>query len=110
MNAVQKVLRSYEHIDPALIGNDQACARQRSRSPQQHRDEGRALEHSTSPATPQLRQMLTHQGTRASRITSSESADGSLALVIRRSLMGTPPPFVVDATTCRCVATASRQL
>ncbi|MFN7980545.1 MAG: citramalate synthase [Vicinamibacterales bacterium] len=67
VNAVQKVLRSYEHIDPALIGNARQCARQRSRGPQQHRDEGartRLRHHQQhAAATPDAD---AHQGTRAS--------------------------------------------
>ena len=57
----------------------------------------RELGFDVTNATPQLREMLTrikdleHQGYEF------ESADGSLALVIRRALTDTPPPFVVDA-------------
>ena len=40
VNAVQKVARSFEHIDPALRGQPAARAGQRPGRPEQHRDEG----------------------------------------------------------------------
>jgi 2-isopropylmalate synthase len=39
VNAVQKVIRSYEHIDPALIGNTRHVLIS-DLAAQQHRDEG----------------------------------------------------------------------
>ena len=87
VNAVQKVIRSYEHIDPGARRQRAARADQRSRRAQQHRHEGARARASTSPTdTPQLREMLArikeleHQGYEF------EAADGSLALLIRRAL------------------------
>ena len=87
VNAVQKVLRSYEHIDPALGRQQPARADQRSRRPQQHRDEGararlrRRQRHAAAAATCwRAIKELEHRGYEF------EAADGSLALLIRRAL------------------------
>ena len=99
VNAVQKVLRSYEHIDPALIGNARHVLVSDLAGRSNIVMKARELGFDITNNTPQLRTMLArikeleHQGYEF------ESADGSLALVIRRSIMQTPPPFVVDAYT-----------
>jgi 2-isopropylmalate synthase len=97
VNAVQKVIRSYEHIDPALVGNTRhvliSDLAGRSNIVMKARELGFDLSHET----PQLRQMLgrikdlEHQGYEF------EAADGSLALLIRRALAETARPFVVEA-------------
>jgi 2-isopropylmalate synthase len=97
VNAVQKVIRSYEHIDPALVGNTRhvliSDLAGRSNIVMKAQELGFDVSHST----PELRSMLArikeleHQGYEF------ESADGSLALLIRRALTKAPPPFVVDA-------------
>jgi 2-isopropylmalate synthase len=97
VNAVQKVIRSYEHIDPALIGNSRHVLISDLAGRSNIVMKARELGFDVSNSTPQLREMLSrikaleHQGFEF------ESADGSLALLIRRSLTDTPPPFVVDA-------------
>ena len=99
VNAVQKVLRSYEHIDPALVGNARHVLVSDLAGRSNIVMKARELGFDITNDTPQLRQMvarikeLEHQGFEF------ESADGSLALVIRRALTETPPPFVVDAYT-----------
>ena len=97
VNAVQKVIRSYEHIDPALVGNTRhvliSDLAGRSNIVMKARELGFLLTHQT----PELRDMLNqikdleHQGFEF------EAADGSLALLIRRVLTKSAPPFVVDA-------------
>src|SRR5204863_1799528 len=83
VNAVQKVIRSYEHIDPALIGNSRhvliSDLAGRSNIVMKARELGFDLTH----ATPQLREMLArikeleHQGYEVA------AAAGSLAILIR---------------------------
>jgi 2-isopropylmalate synthase len=97
VNAVQKVIRSYEHIDPALVGNSRhvliSDLAGRSNIVMKARELGFEVTHQT----PQLRDMLDriklleHQGYEF------EAADGSLALLIRRVLTKSDPPFIVDA-------------
>jgi 2-isopropylmalate synthase len=97
VNAVQKVIRSYEHIDPALIGNTRHVLISDLAGRSNIVMKARELGFDVSNTTPQLREMLSeikaleHQGYEF------ESADGSLALLIRRALTSAPKPFVVDA-------------
>ncbi len=114
VNAVQKVIRSYEHIDPALVGNARHVLISDLAGRSNIVMKARELGFDVSNATPQLRDMLTrikeleHQGYEF------EAADGSLALLLRRVLTEAPPPFVVEAyhvsmrrdgTTSVCEAT-----
>jgi 2-isopropylmalate synthase len=97
VNAVQKVIRSYEHIDPALVGNTRHVLISDLAGRSNIVMKARELGFDVSNQTPELRDMLNrikaleHQGYEF------ESADGSLALLIRKALTHTPPPFVVDA-------------
>ena len=97
VNAVQKVIRSYEHIDPALIGNARHVLVSDLAGRSNIVMKARELGFDITNSTPQLREILTrikdleHQGYEF------ESADGSLALVIRRAMTNAPPPFSVDA-------------
>jgi 2-isopropylmalate synthase len=97
VNAVQKVIRSYEHIDPALVGNTRHVLISDLAGRSNIVMKARELGFDVTNSTPQLREMLTrikdleHQGYEF------EAADGSLALLVRRALTHDPPPFVVDA-------------
>jgi 2-isopropylmalate synthase len=97
VNAVQKVIRSYEHIDPAMIGNSRHVLISDLAGRSNIVMKARELGFDITNQTPELREMLNrikdleHQGYEF------ESADGSLALLIRKALTHDPPPFVVDA-------------
>jgi 2-isopropylmalate synthase len=97
VNAVQKVIRSYEHIDPSLVGNRRHVLISDLAGRSNIVMKARELGFDVTNQTPELRDMLNrikeleHQGYEF------ESADGSLALLLRKSLTKTPPPFVVDA-------------
>jgi 2-isopropylmalate synthase len=97
VNAVQKALTSYEHIDPALIGNTRHVLISDLAGRSNIVMKARELGIEITNETPELREMLDrikaleHQGYEF------ESADGSLALLIRRVLIRTGPSFVVDA-------------
>jgi 2-isopropylmalate synthase len=97
VNAVQKVIRSYEHIDPSVIGNARHILVSDLAGRSNIVMKARELGFDITNTTPRLREMLTrikeleHQGYEF------ESADGSLALVIRRTMMDAPAPFEVDA-------------
>src|SRR4029450_9914837 len=86
VNAVQKVLRSYEHIDPARVGNTRHVLISDLAGRSNIVMKARELGFELSSQTPQLRDMLDrikaleHQGYEF------EAADGSLALLIRRVL------------------------
>jgi 2-isopropylmalate synthase len=114
VNAVQKVIRSYEHIDPAMVGNARHVLISDLAGRSNIVLKAREFGFDVTNQTPQLREMLDrikaleHQGYEF------EAADGSLALLIRRSLTGAPPPFTVegyhvsmrrDGQTSACEAT-----
>ncbi len=108
MNAVQKVIRSYEHIDPALIGNTRHVLISDLAGRSNIVMKARELGFDITNSTPQLREMLTrikdleHQGYEF------ESADGSLALLIRRATdADSRRPSSSTPITCRCGATAT---
>ena len=97
VNAVQKVIRSYEHIDPALVGNARHVLISDLAGRSNIVMKARELGFDITNDTPQLREMLArikaleHQGYEF------ESADGSLALLIRRAMSDDAAPFTVDA-------------
>jgi 2-isopropylmalate synthase len=97
VNAVQKVLSSYEHIDPSCVGNRRHVLISDLAGRSNIVMKARELGFDITNQTPELRDILArikdleHQGYEF------EAADGSLALLIRRLLLKTPPPFVVDA-------------
>ncbi len=96
VNAVQKVIRSYEHIDPSKVGNARHVLISDLAGRSNIVMKARELGFDVSSSTPQLKEMLArikeleHQGYEF------EAADGSLALLIRRVLTQSPPPFVLD--------------
>ncbi len=99
VNAVQKVIRSYEHIDPSLIGNTRHILVSDLAGRSNIVMKARELGFEISNSTPQLRTMLTHIKDLEHQGFEFESADGSLALVIRQAMSDVTPPFVVDAYT-----------
>ncbi len=97
VNAVQKVLRSYEHIDPALVGNTRhvlvSDLSGRSNIVMKARELGFPLDNDT----PELKAILQRVKTLEHQGYEFEAADGSLALLIARVMKPAPPPFTVDA-------------
>jgi 2-isopropylmalate synthase len=97
VNAVQKVIRSYEHIDPALVGNSRHVLISDLAGRSNIVMKARELGFDVTNGTPQVREMLAlikeleHQGYEF------EAADGSLALLIRQALATPIRPFVVEA-------------
>lgn len=97
VNAVQKVISSYEHIDPSRVGNSRHVLISDLAGRSNIVMKARELGFDVSNDTPQLREMLARIKDLEHRGFEFEAADGSLALLIRRVLTDTPPPFVVDA-------------
>src|SRR5471032_2175386 len=97
VNAVSKVLSSYEHIDPASVGNTRhvliSDLAGRSNIVMKARELGFDLTNDTAHLKAMLARIkeLEHKGYEF------EAADGSLKLLIRRVLTNAPPPFSVDA-------------
>jgi 2-isopropylmalate synthase len=97
VNAVQKVIRSYEHIDPTLVGNSRHVLISDLAGRSNIVMKARELGFDVTNATPELREMLNRIKTLEHQGYEFEAADGSLALLIRKTLTHTQPPFVVDA-------------
>jgi 2-isopropylmalate synthase len=97
VNAVQKVLSSYEHIDPGSVGNARhvlvSDLAGRGNIVMKAKELGFDLANDTAHLKTMLATIkdLEHKGYEF------EAADGSLTLLIRRVLTGAPPPFTVDA-------------
>ena len=97
VNAVQKVLRSYEHIDPTLIGNIRHVLISDLAGRSNIVMKARELGFDVTNDTPQLKAILRRIKELEHEGYEFEAADGSLALLIRRVLTQEPLPFVVDA-------------
>jgi 2-isopropylmalate synthase len=97
VNAVQKLLRSYEHIDPALVGNSRQVLISELAGRSNIIMKARELGFDVSKDTPELGAMLKRVKALEHEGYEFEAADGSLALLIRRSLRDEPTPFHVDA-------------
>ena len=97
VNAVQKVLHSYEHIDPALIGNTRhvLISDLAGRSNIVMKARASRLVDTCSTTTP--RDMLACIKNLEHHGYEFEAADGSLALLIRQALATRVHPFVVEA-------------
>src|SRR4051794_23091810 len=97
VNAVQKVSQSYEHINPALVGNTRRVLISDLAGRSNIVLKAEELGFKISQDTPELKSILAkikaleHQGYEY------EAAEGSLALVIRKILKHQEPPFVVKA-------------
>jgi len=96
VNAIQKVVRSYEHVDPACVGNIRRVLVSdlagRSNIVMKARELGFKMENDTPELKAILAQIkkLEHEGFEF------EAAEGSLALVIRKILKHEKPPFSIE--------------
>src|SRR5437660_2914357 len=97
VNAVQKVTQSYEHIDPALVGNTRRVLVSDLAGRSNIVLKAQELGFKINNETPELKAILAkikeleHEGYEF------EAAEGSLALLIRKILKHQDPPFLVDA-------------
>jgi 2-isopropylmalate synthase len=97
VNAVQKLLRSYEHVDPALVGNRRQVLMSELAGRSNIILKARELGFDVSRDTPELGAMLKRVKALEHEGYEFEAADGSLALLIRRTLKEEPTPFHIDA-------------
>ena len=95
VNAVQKVARSFEHIDPALVGNRRRILVSdlagRSNIVMKAQELGIQL----SNDTPEIKKILSRIKELEHRGFEFEAAEASLALLIRKCLKEEPAPFEV---------------
>jgi 2-isopropylmalate synthase len=97
VNAVQKIVNSYEHIDPAAVGNSRnvliSDLAGRSNIVLKARDLGIKLENDA----PELREILARVKALEHQGYEFEAAGGSLAVLIRKTLRHEALPFEVNA-------------
>jgi 2-isopropylmalate synthase len=97
VNAIQKVVHSYEHIDPAMVGNRRTVLISDLAGRSNIVLKAQELGFTVSNDTPELKPILNrikeleHQGYEF------EAAEGSLALLIQKILQHQQTPFMVDA-------------
>jgi len=95
VNAVQKLFSTYEHIDPAAVGNTRNVLMSdlagRSNVVMKARELGIKLDNDT----PELREILARVKALEHQGYEFEAAGGSLALLIRKTLDHRAPPFEV---------------
>ena len=96
VNAVQKVLNSYEHADPASVGNTRHVLVSDLAGRSNILMKARELGFDLSGDTPKLKTLLTRIKELEHRGYEFEAADGSLMVLIRRVLLNERPPFTVD--------------
>ncbi len=96
VNAVQKVVRSYEHIDPTVIGNSRRVLISdlagRSNIVMKAHELGFKIESDT----PELKDILSRIKSLEHEGYEFEAAEASLALVIRKILKHEEPPFKIE--------------
>jgi 2-isopropylmalate synthase len=97
VNAVQKLVSSYEHIDPALVGNSRHVLMSELAGRSNVILKARELGFDVSKETPELNAMLRRVKQLEHEGYEFEAADGSLALLIRRALGHEANPFSIDA-------------
>jgi 2-isopropylmalate synthase len=97
VNAVQKVLSSYEHVEPSSVGNTRHVLISDLAGRSNIVMKARELGFDLSNETPHLKTMLARIKDLEHRGYEFEAADGSLTLLIRRVLANAAPPFTVDA-------------
>jgi 2-isopropylmalate synthase len=97
VNAVQKVIHSYEHVDPELVGNTRRILISdlagRSNIVMKARELGYAIDNNT----PELKTILNRVKELEHEGYEFEAAEGSMALLIRKALRHEQAPFKVDA-------------
>jgi 2-isopropylmalate synthase len=97
VNAVAKVLSSYEHVDPGSVGNTRHVLISDLAGRSNIIMKARELGFDLSSDTAHLKTMLAAIKDLEHKGYEFEAADGSLTLLIRRVLSKTPRPFTVDA-------------
>ncbi len=97
VNAVQKVSQSYEHINPALVGNTRRVLISDLAGRSNIVLKAEELGFKLTNDTPELKSILVKIKEREHQGYEYEAAEGSLALLIRKILKHQEPPFLVQA-------------
>ncbi len=97
VNAVQKLASSYEHIDPAKVGNRRHVLVSDLAGRSNIVLKAQELGFKVNNDTPELRTILTRIKELEHKGFEFEAAEGSLALLIRKLLKHKEAPFTVEA-------------
>jgi 2-isopropylmalate synthase len=97
VNAVQKIAHSFEHIDPASVGNTRRVLVSDLAGRSNIVMKARELGFDINNDTPELKAILARIKELEHRGYEFEAAEGSLALLIHRILRHNEPPFRVEA-------------
>src|SRR5438105_3218476 len=97
VNAVQKLARSYEHVEPALVGNKRTVLISDLAGKSNIVLKAQELGFKIHNDTPELKTILARIKEREHQGYEYEAAEGSLALLIRKILKHEEAPFTVSA-------------
>jgi 2-isopropylmalate synthase len=97
VNAVQKLVRTYEHVDPAVVGNSRHVLISELAGRSNIIMKAREIGLDITKETPQLNAMLKRIKALEHEGFEFEAADGSLELLLRRTLRQDAAPFDVEA-------------
>ena len=97
VNAVQKVIHSYEHVDPAFVGNTRRILISDLAGRSNIVLKARELGYDIQNETPELKTILARIKELEFQGYEFEAAEGSLALLIRKAIRHEHAPFKVDA-------------
>src|SRR5437867_3248034 len=96
VNAVQKLARSYEHVDPASVGNARRVLISDLAGRSNIVMKAHELGFQIDNETPELKEILSRIKKLEHEGFEFEAAEGSLALLIRKILKHEEPPFKVE--------------
>src|SRR5437867_5766653 len=96
VNAVQKLARSYEHVDPSLVGNTRTVLISDLAGKSNIVLKAQELGFKIANDTPELKEILSRIKKLEHEGFEFEAAEGSLALLIRKILKHEEPPFKVE--------------
>ncbi len=97
VNAIQKVIHSYEHVNPELVGNSRRILISDLAGRSNIVMKAQELGFKITNETPELKGILTRIKELEHEGYEFEAAEGSLALLIRKTLKHEHAPFKVDA-------------
>ncbi len=96
VNAVQKLARSYEHVDPGSVGNVRRVLMSDLAGRSNIVMKAHELGFKLDSDTPELKEILARIKKMEHEGYEFEAAEGSLALVIRKILKHQEPPFKIE--------------
>jgi 2-isopropylmalate synthase len=97
VHAIERVARSYEHVNPESIGNFRRVLVSDMSGRTNILMKAKELGFKLSPDAPETREITGHVKQLESQGYEYEAAEGSLALLIGKALKHREPPFRVDA-------------